>query len=533
MSHDIVISAPRDMKNSNAPLILQRSDDDFVSAIMEDMKTADSRLSLRDDEAQAQDDTLHVLKLYQPIQRQHHVAVIEAWCDTPGGPRVDPARISSAGMVLRRIRGSQYEGWMRAKGRLRGWVGVDRLGPDRSDPDSTLRLATKTTGVADIDRSLISFALENDDSLLNESVIPLFAAPPDVCASANKTIYYGIVQTTSSELAEGPATFEDDTFTAASDTFRNHLVQALRGEYMDLALTGENLIPQWFEAVEMPGQNAPAGLPDDQWSALTGSAATTMKRFILMLRQLATEFGVFVDGVDYSAVVNELKAIVLPLTLREGDTVQRTTTADVFLQNAVKILLSHDGTADTTEMPLYWPALDSAAANRLVNALFNAMTARFATVKGQSGRFDQRGATYAVRSFVRLKPDGPCLAKTVWSDYSDPFVIAPWYEGSGASPVQIPLPDVTDRNLLKSLKPNVAFVVPPALQSLFSQSPKDMLAGSGSADTSLTLGWICSFSIPIITICAFISLNIFLSLFDLIFQWMFFLKICIPYPKKK
>jgi hypothetical protein len=33
-------------------------------------------------------------------------------------------------------------------------------------------------------------------------------------------------------------------------------------------------------------------------------------------------------------------------------------------------------------------------------------------------------------------------------------------------------------------------------------------------------------------LCAFISLNIFLQLFDLIFRWMAYLKICIPIPKR-
>ena len=60
----------------------------------------------------------------------------------------------------------------------------------------------------------------------------------------------------------------------------------------------------------------------------------------------------------------------------------------------------------------------------------------------------------------------PAPLGTEWSAYSEPFVIAPWYEGSGAPPVQIALPDVTDRNLLRSLKPNVAFELPPALQNL-------------------------------------------------------------------
>ncbi len=533
MKHDIVVSAPRGIKESRAPAILQRSDEDFIDAVMDELKTGSGRVSLQGSLAQARD-AGNILKLYQPIQRQFHLAMIEAWCDTPGTPRLDPAKVDSAGMVVRRVNGAGYDGWMRAKGRLRGWVGVDRWDSSgRSDPASALRLAGTATGVADIDRSLASYALENEDSLLNEHVIPLFAAPPDVCAAAKKTVYYGLVPTTSAELAEGPVAFEDETFTAASATFRNHLVQALRGESMELALAGETLYPEWFEAVEMPGPVKPANLPQAHWDALAGASASTMKRFILMLRQLATEFGVFGGDSDNAEVVAELQAIRLPLKLRSGEMVQRTTTADVFLKNAVAVLLARDASAPATQMPMSWPALEATAANRLVGALYNAMAGRFAAMKGQPGRFDARGATYALRAFVRLKPDCACPARILWSDYSEPFVIAPWYEGSGAPPVQVALPDATDRNLLRSLRPNVAFVLPPALHGLLGGSPKDMLDGKGKTDSSLTLGWICGFNIPIITICAFIVLNIFLSLFDLIFQWMFYVKICIPFPKKK
>jgi len=219
--------------------------------------------------------------------------------------------------------------------------------------------------------------------------------------------------------------------------------------------------------------------------------------------------------------------------LRPGEKVRRTTRADIFLQNAVAILLQRDATAPATEMPESWPAMDKGAAQRLMHALFQALTARFAEVKGRPGRFDESGATYVVRAFVRLKPESGCPIKTLWSAYTEPFVIAPWYEGAGAPVAQIALPDVTDPNLLKSLKPNVAFLVPPKLQSLFNINPKDMLAGKGKTNSGLTLGWICGFNIPTITICAFIVLNIFLSLFDLIFGWLFSVKICIPYPKKK
>ena len=41
---------------------------------------------------------------------------------------------------------------------------------------------------------------------------------------------------------------------------------------------------------------------------------------------------------------------------------------------------------------------------------------------------------------------------------------------------------------------------------------------------------ICSFSIPIITICAMIVLFIFVILLNIVFFWMPFLKICFPLP---
>jgi hypothetical protein len=44
-------------------------------------------------------------------------------------------------------------------------------------------------------------------------------------------------------------------------------------------------------------------------------------------------------------------------------------------------------------------------------------------------------------------------------------------------------------------------------------------------------GLVCSFSIPIITICALILLIIFVKLLDMVFFWMPFFQICLPLPK--
>jgi len=95
--------------------------------------------------------------------------------------------------------------------------------------------------------------------------------------------------------------------------------------------------------------------------------------------------------------------------------------------------------------------------------------------------------------------------------------------------IQLPL---IDGAFLRKLKPNVAFSMPEDLFNTLQKNPKDIVKGDDSPKGNFSLGlmWLCSFNIPIITLCAFIVLNIFLSLFDIFFQWMLFIKICIPIP---
>jgi hypothetical protein len=56
------------------------------------------------------------------------------------------------------------------------------------------------------------------------------------------------------------------------------------------------------------------------------------------------------------------------------------------------------------------------------------------------------------------------------------------------------------------------------------------LMNGGGGGGGLSLDWICGFNIPLITICAFFVLNIFLSLLNIVFFWLPIIKICIPFP---
>jgi hypothetical protein len=112
------------------------------------------------------------------------------------------------------------------------------------------------------------------------------------------------------------------------------------------------------------------------------------------------------------------------------------------------------------------------------------------------------------------------------------YRVAPWYASTGAPQARIALP-AFDRASLAAMKPNVAFEVPPALQNLLMRNkPEDMLKSPKSGG-ELGIGWLCSFSIPVITLCAFILLNVVLSLLNLVFFWLPLVKICLPVPKKK
>ena len=90
-----------------------------------------------------------------------------------------------------------------------------------------------------------------------------------------------------------------------------------------------------------------------------------MKRFILLLRQLASEFDAFGDTAEGRAVFAELETIRLPLMLRPFETVPRTVAAGSFLRLASRVLLERDPAAARPEMPVSWPALDAAARTRL------------------------------------------------------------------------------------------------------------------------------------------------------------------------
>jgi hypothetical protein len=151
-------------------------------------------------------------------------------------------------------------------------------------------------------------------------------------------------------------------------------------------------------------------------------------------------------------------------------------------------------------------------------------------------KLDPRPSTrYVVRCAYRRPACGP-LHPDVVSDPSPPFAIAGFFDlDAPARPVHITLPVDTSIAGLRKAPKNVRMVISRELrQQLQRVTDLDaVMKKEVAAGESFDLGMICSFSIPIITICALVVLLIFLSLLNIVFWWMPFFRICFPVPVRR
>jgi hypothetical protein len=492
VDHDTRLTGPAFAGSLIGPAILRRTDREFIPAILNGLRTSDGRAALAQTKASTRDEN-NVLKLFQPVHQIQHVAVVQAFCDTFGWPRLDANKIDSCGMVVRRISktsASVMERWSKSGDQVVGWA---PCADDDLDPDPARRRPRVTSGNAEIDARLVLPVSAYNG--YTESTSLLFPAPPDVCTSAKATILYGLIPVTSTEKSE----------IAPKPTFNASVI-------------AEHL--PWFLLVGKSRSMSRAG------ETLSGSNAadSSLTATVNALRQLTIEFDLFgssAEAATFFGVVNQLSVYD-----KNGN---RLSGLGDFLKSASDVLAGQK--AGTITMPAQWPDVDAVAGAAIATSAQKALEARVASLVTGEGRYEDASRQYRLRAFARVKRTDGCPPALIWTDYSEPFTIAPWYDSSGLPPVKIQLPSI-DGNFLRNMKPNVAFAMPEDLFNLLQKDPTKSVQGQDSAGGGMGLGlmWLCSFNIPIITICAFIVLNIFLGLFNIFFQWMLFIKICIPIP---
>ncbi len=148
----------------------------------------------------------------------------------------------------------------------------------------------------------------------------------------------------------------------------------------------------------------------------------------------------------------------------------------------------------------------------------------------------QPGDDWFVVRCVYLRPHCGRRSPPVVSERSERFQLTSFFEPDApARHLRVALPVDTSPATLRKYNRNVAFVISDQLRKQMSRaaSLKDLMDGkAGPEKPGLDFAMICSFSIPIITICAFILLMIIVILLNIIFWWIPLFRICFPIPKR-
>jgi len=537
---------------NEVPVIVERRDQNFIEGLLADVTDRTQHAALKQSGPAPSDGRM---RLFQPMQRVFNLLLLEAFCDLPGQPRLEPSKVDSSGFVLRRMGDDGRKlAWLKAGTKVFGWEAVD----EDLDPVHDRRGQAVTLGHPALDarapsqkrvRNAGSARLALSTVPVGEDVQPLFIAPPDACSGAGKTVLFGTVRVASGELAETPSTPPTFGRDAGERTqLRGHMVTMLRaGGARSLPLpkrsfsTEEAMLATRQPQVVQPPQPLPQLPALPPGPPLTRAEFDKLNAdFTPLLNQLQTEFDAFGASPGALAMQLQLKSLRVETDVpASGNQPARVDlrNAYTFLLEAKAVLMDAVPGARVT-MPHRWGAVSTAVADAIFEGSLLCLQDQYSKLLPAAGRFEPTRVgeepRYLVRAFIRVKPEYPgCAGRLIWSAYSPEFTIAPWFESSGAPVPVIPMPDLFDREQLKRVKPNVAFSLPPKLAKLLQADPKKLRDGEGDGGDGLGLGWICSFSLPIITLCAFIVLNIFLQLLALIFFWLPFLKICIPIPKSK
>jgi hypothetical protein len=114
------------------PALLKVNNDDFPGRFLTDLSSLGTAPIVT---AALNTSPTSPVTLFQPVQRIVHLALLELTCATPGTPRLDPTRVDSAGVVVRRIPRSQNgvddftssSAWMKSANGQLEWTLLNKL----------------------------------------------------------------------------------------------------------------------------------------------------------------------------------------------------------------------------------------------------------------------------------------------------------------------------------------------------------------------------------------------------------------------
>jgi hypothetical protein len=517
---------------ARAECVLHRYlDDEFVTAFLQDAhkdRLGDARVT----EWQSDDrmgDFHDYVTLRQPVHRASYLVSVEAICNVPGQPALDPRKIKSAGFVIRRAKPPQTERrWKLVDGVAIGWVKES----GDLDPDENRRVANaiRMTLRQTVPEPPIAPAY------LGEATSPLHPVVVEV-GGRKRTLLYGYVPV-GSGVRHAPNPVDIPSGDGASDAEAKELpwpfgldrTTVATGE-TGLQVDGGKPTPAFFALLNVLvdrfqiGITYPRKLPDESIEQV-GVADNKELEDILSTFHL---FQRDPDGVPIT--ICSLKAYLSwGLAGDEPPLKEYLWSEQEAARSDSKRWLSPGSLPGGPARSGFSLTVDADQASLLRAALLR----RHHEVLGLSAsdipvpRFAQgEDDVYLIRPFIRVEGEC-CCEHVVWGPASQRFRVASALDPEAARPVSIILPSFKS---LARARPKASFIAPSDLaRKLNAIRPDkgltpDLIGSEGAANA---LCWIFSFSIPAITICALVVLMIVLNLLNLVFWWLPWVFLRIP-----
>jgi hypothetical protein len=544
-SHDVAVLAPWYVARPQNVAIHRYLDPGFVAQFQADVSSAPQNnqnlFAWQSEDQVSETDTR--LKLRRPVHRTFHMVAWEASCKmatAPAGyPAIAPEKIASAGFVLRDVSGASSLGFQILKGKPQGWAPIACLA---ADPDAARQLKSL---------SLVPRQATPSPGYTGEETFPLH--PLSVMAGGKPhTLLYGYlpigggdyvpqiaITPDSGETRELPWPFGSATHPngapsvyTADQQIKDGTIQRALAALLRVLLVRYQLVDPtaWTSANGttlalitilnsisfFPEPPAPlSGEALRGWGAANALPGMTLGS---VLQQWATS-GPNPANFAAAPLTNNSNAQVLLSLLDEA---YPTGTVDLSAANGLP------------DLPYNLLVVESVAAQiRAALSQIPAPVPPSASTLPTAKLISGPNGSYAVVPFVRvIRPDG--CEKTFWGVPSAPFAVAAMFDPDAARPTLIEMPDLADA--MKGSARGASFIMPPKLADLAngmstSSAISAFLTKGAAPSGGLGIGYICSFSLPAISICAMIALSIILCLLNIFLGWMAWVKICLPIPQ--
>ena len=457
-----------------------------------------------------------LLKLYQPVHGFFYLIAASLVCHMPGLPDrvVNTSKKEKVSFVLRRI-GSD--------GAEMAWISD----PAKDPPGNKNWVAL----VPDPFGQFTTLAK-------NEELLPMF--PLNFTDNGRKRrLLLGLVPTASYETFQAPAALspfpaEDDPELLAERAQKNPLLDEVETKLvepldklvnyapradtspleasqfilLDFALFLSKNLPMLWGALADPVLPVPGDNTSALYAMLKTSLADTTKPGITWqaaLQEAWASRGLFADGGPPALPYN--------------------------LQNTTLL-----GTGQAKDTQALHIALETALGPALpLPSTAPVPPAGTPTAEPTVPKLDPRPGIRYVLHCVYQRPNCGPLQPDVISEATEPFALAPYFDFDAPTrPIRITMPIDTSIAGLRKFRKNVGFLISNKLRQQMESITdlKKALDGQVDQPPQFDLGTICSFSIPIITICALIVLMIFLILLNIVFWWLPFIRICFPIKLK-